>query len=115
MVGRPVSRRARAIVLRFDLYKLKGEIREKIPAGPPIYQNRPNWPVPRAEKVLNFAAGRLPIRYRGLIDQKSVPVATPFRPVGTDFICVEQIARCVIVPRNGVCATLTKDRNIRVG
>ena len=30
------------------------------------------------------------------------------------FICVEQIARCVIVTHHAVCATRTKDRNKRL-
>ena len=40
----------------------------------------------------------------------SLPAATPFRPVGTDFICVEQIARYVIVIQRAFCITLTKNR-----
>ena len=40
----------------------------------------------------------------------SLPAATPFRPVGTDFICVEQIARYVIVIQNAFCITITKNR-----
>lgn len=44
-----------------------------------------------------------------------MPAATPFRPVGTDFICVEQIARYVNVIQRAFCITLTEEPENRAG
>ena len=93
----------------------KSEILEKIPFTPSFALVRPNWPVPRAEIVLTFAAGRLPIRYRGFRMESRCPRQLAFRPVGTDFICVEQIARYVIVIQRAFCITLTKKPKNRAG
>lgn len=61
-------------------HKLKGEILEKIPFTPSFALVRPNWPVPRAKKVLTFAAGGLPIRYIGFRMESRYPRQLLFVP-----------------------------------